>query len=233
MSRKKMMGILQEFFFVFFRRDFKSRFLRFLQRIYWRYYYWKTQRHLERLRRSGATDYRYPGVNALEKYDDASLFVEVSQCAAERCSQDGFDSLNESEKVLHSLYEFDAEVNNGGFGQWLSCACPNTIIGTLTALKTVGASEMADFVYEICLKLDNLNSSMSLERWNTYLESLPDSFHESLEPLSLRFGELEPEFLRFVYIYTRKHWRAIRPPERPSSDGKQKIKPQPACPAGE
>lgn len=206
------MGVLQQLFFVFFRQQFKSRPLRFLQGLYWRYYYWQTQRHLEKLRRSGAMIYHYPGAETLEKWDDASLFSELSRCARDRCNRDGFASLNEAERVLHCLFLFDAEVCNGGFGQWLYCACPNTISGTLTALMIVGASEMADFVNEICAKAGNIDCSLSLEQWNAHLSSLPDSFHKSLEQSSIGFVEREPEFLCCVYVYARQHLRAVRPP---------------------
>ncbi len=98
----------------------------------------------------------YPTPADVEEWDSPSLFVATGGRALERAHWHGFDSLNDAERILGSLLQFDGDVNNGGFGLWLGSNDPKCLRATAPALHAVGATAMASFIEDIQSKLQAL-----------------------------------------------------------------------------
>jgi hypothetical protein len=149
----------------------------------------------------------YPTPETVAAWDDASLFATVGYHAATRASTYGFDSLNETERVLCCLSELVGEVFNGGFGQWLFNADPQVIGHTAWACQTVDAQSTARLVNEV---LGPLQNPLTADDWWGYLHSLPDEEHQRFETYTGPFTEVEQDLHRCAYRYARERWADLR-----------------------
>ena len=154
----------------------------------------------------------YPTADDVTQWDDASLFAAAGSKAAVRYHRDGFEPLNDTERALCCLYLLEAEVNNGGFGQWIWNICPQAAAATPQVLEQIGATEMAAFVRQVLLALGDLTRLRSHEQWLDHYQSRPDEVHEHLETLTRPFLELEDRFLERAYDFARAHWQGVRAP---------------------
>lgn len=152
----------------------------------------------------------YPTPETAEDWDDASLFAAVGCASTLRHLSDGFEGLNDAERSLCCLYLLEAEVNNGGFGQWIDSLCPHSAAETPRVLQKIGAPEMASFVAEALQPMGDSTRFQSKEEWMEHYLSLPDEVHEHLETLTRPFLELEDHFLKQAYAYARANWEAVR-----------------------
>ena len=152
----------------------------------------------------------YPTPDTAEDWDDASLFATAGCASALRYHKDGFENLNDAERSLCCLYLLEAEVNNGGIGQWIDNVCPHSAAETPRVLQEIGATEMAAFVADALLPLGELTRFQTKEDWVEHYLSLPDEVHEHLETLTRPFLELEDHFLELAYAYTRANWEGVR-----------------------
>jgi hypothetical protein len=152
----------------------------------------------------------YPTPDNVAQWDDASLFAAAGCESTLRYHNEDFEALNHAERSLCCLYLLEAQVNNGGFGQWLWNSGPRAAAETPLVLQTIGATEMASFVVDALLPFGDLTRFKSKDEWCTYYLSCPDEVHEHLETLTQRFLELEDPFLQLAYAYTRTHWKSVR-----------------------
>src|SRR5262245_60775991 len=115
---------------------------------------------------------RFPTAQTVNDWDDASLFSVCGYHAVLRENAEGFDSLNETERVLCCLFLFDNEVNNGGCGQWL-CQCnPKVLAETAAACNKVGAETAALLVEEILRPLNSPRGFSNMKSWEAYMSAL-------------------------------------------------------------
>jgi hypothetical protein len=152
----------------------------------------------------------YPTSADVDEWDFPSLFVATGGRALERAHLHGFDSLNDAERILGCLFQFDGDVNNGGFGLWLGNNDPKCLRATAPALHAIGATAMASFIEVIQSKLQALAHIDSEDEWQQYFEQLPDEYHEEIELLTRPFLELEPAFLDSAYSFARMYWAQVR-----------------------
>ena len=158
----------------------------------------------------------YPTPSTVAEWDDASLFAAAGSESALRYGTDGFEALNDVERSLALLYLLEAEVNNGGFGQWIWSVCPRGAAETPLVLQMIGATDMAAFVSNALLPFGDLTQYATKEEWlDNYLAfadatGYADDLPVPLESLTKPFLELEDSFLLLAYAYTRKHWKNVR-----------------------
>jgi hypothetical protein len=157
----------------------------------------------------------YPTLNTIDDWDDASLFAFVGCQASLLQLEHGFSRLNDVERAMFCFYRLEAEVNNGGFGQWIYSICPQSAAETLRVLQLIGATEMASFVSDVLLLMGDTTRLLSQEEWIDHYMALPDEVHERFDPLSIPFLKLEEHFLELTYAYTRAHWQNVQAPGDP------------------
>ena len=154
----------------------------------------------------------YPTPPDADQWSDASLFAAAGCQAALVYGEHSFDALNDAERSLCCLYLLEAEVNNGGFGQWIWNVCPRAAAETPPVLRAIGAEEMATFVAQVLRELGDLTQLHTKDEWLNHYQSRPDELHEHLETLTRPFLALEDAFLRKAYDYTRVNWQRVRTP---------------------
>ena len=77
-----------------------------------------------------------------DKQLEARLFREWSQLVAE-LERKGFDALSDRQKVFHDIWMLEAELNNGGFAQYMFNSTGDRGLAATEALREVGAHSMA------------------------------------------------------------------------------------------
>jgi hypothetical protein len=73
-------------------------------------------------------------------------FVAISEEIAAKEESTGFDSLTPAEQVFHTVWWFEAELNNGGFDQFFFNSAGDYTSQTIVALERIGASSCAAIV---------------------------------------------------------------------------------------
>lgn len=152
----------------------------------------------------------YPTPDNVAEWDDASLFAAAGSEATLRYRNNGFETLNDAERSLCCLYLLEAEVNNGGFGQWIWNLCPQAATETPRVLQAIGATEMASLVGSALMHFGDLTRFQSKGEWLDHYLSCPEDVHELLEGLIRPFLELEDSFLELAYTYSRAKWQDVR-----------------------
>jgi hypothetical protein len=152
----------------------------------------------------------FPTPGTISGWDDQGLFVATGCESALRYHRDGFETLNDAERSLCCLYLLEAEVNNGGFGQWIYSLCPHAAAETPRILREIGATQMAAFVTDALQPLGDTTGIRSKDEWVEHYHSMPDNVHDHWETLSQQFLQLENRFLEGAHHYARDHWKDVR-----------------------
>jgi hypothetical protein len=152
----------------------------------------------------------FPTADTISEWDDPSLFVATGCEAAIRYHRDGFQSLNQVERTLCCLYLLESEVNNGGFGQWICCLCPQAAAESPGIVLEIGATQLAALLTDALQHLGDTTRIRSKDEWVEHYLSMPDQVHEQWESLTHEFLKLEDRFLQLAHRYARDHWRDVR-----------------------
>ena len=92
-----------------------------------------------------------------------------------------YDALSEPQKVFRVIWELEAEVNNGGFLQYLENSSGQLAAHAAEALRAIGANVMADVVAgaDACSPDDGVRAAA--------VAALPPDRRESLDALDRAF----------------------------------------------
>jgi Domain of unknown function (DUF4375) len=153
---------------------------------------------------------QYPTKENIADWDGSSLTAVLWEQTSNRLHKQGLGSLNHAEQVIHVLMNFDVQFNNGGCGQWLD-QCPGEELRvTPEFLREIDAVGMAEFVEDVYTIAGDAITELEEDLRQHNLAQLPDAFHESIEDLTGRFLEFEPQFLDFLYGFARRNWQKVQ-----------------------
>jgi hypothetical protein len=138
--------------------------------------------------------------------DDASLVASlVEQCIRPVYKRAGGPALNRRQRLLLALFDFDNEVFNGGFEQWLLHVPGELVTMTPRCLSEIGADEMAALV-DVALKaFRGEGPDVAEEQCHEQLLNLPKERRELIAGCDRRFGELEGAMITQLYSFARSH----------------------------
>lgn len=126
---------------------------------------------------------------------------EVSEAVWAREREHGYAGLTGPERVFLCVWNLEAEVNNGGFGQYFDNSAGDHAAATPAALRSLGADEMAELVERAMALFGPAGPPADREaRWAA-MESLPDGIREEWSELDDLFCSLalpEAELRAFV-----------------------------------
>lgn len=131
---------------------------------------------------------------------------QVSEAVWAREEEHGYAGLTDAERVFLCVWSLEAEVNNGGFGQYFDNSAGDHAADTPQALRRLGADEMAGLVERALAPFGAAGPPAEREaRWAA-LESLPESVREEWRELDGLFCSLvspETELRAFVETHRR------------------------------
>lgn len=119
--------------------------------------------------------------------DNQALILQLADILFE-ASKAGWDRLTYAEQVFLSVWELEAELNNGGFNQYFFNSAGDHAAQVSTALRSIGANNVAAIVDRA---LATFGENFSEDR-DARREGL-----ESIDPDSDLFDTLDAEFLAY------------------------------------
>jgi hypothetical protein len=117
---------------------------------------------------------------------------------------DRIDLLNEQQKVLYLILNWEREMNNGGFSQFFYNSAGNHAHATPAALKTVGAHRMADILQRA---IEQFPDSKVPTDWGQRQELVLE-MEDTAEP---EWEKLDKEFYAYpddLYKLNMAYWAA-------------------------
>jgi hypothetical protein len=141
----------------------------------------------------------------LQTWDGASLIVAlVEQRVRPRYNTNGMAGLNQTERVLLSVFEFDNEVCNGGFGQWMSHVAGDLISITPACLCDIGAEDVTVLVQRVLAEFGAASPSVDYWEREQQIFSLPESANQIFLEADMAFNGLEQGMLSRFYGFARE-----------------------------
>jgi hypothetical protein len=107
--------------------------------------------------------------------------------ALARLEADGYASLSAIERLLVAIWWLEADVNNGGFEQYYFNSGGDFATMAPSALREIGAHEMARIVDEANAHFGPVGPSTSRDDRQVALERIRDAHPDAFELLNARF----------------------------------------------
>jgi len=121
-----------------------------------------------------------------------------------------FDALSVPESVFRAVWELEAEVNNGGFHQYLFNSSGKLARFALSALRAVGAAQTAS-ILELAISVIGADVQWSDDAARQErLVALPDEAVEELKDLDHAFFGYPDNLTALLYNYVCAHRAQFR-----------------------
>ena len=123
-----------------------------------------------------------------------------------------YAALSPSERVFRSVWELEAQVNNGGFEQYFWNSSGRLAAHVPEALRAIGASHMAAIVDEAIAAVGADLPLMDDEQRQARVNDLAPAVRERLETLDQRFFSYPDKLTELLYAYVCSHRNVIGAP---------------------
>ncbi len=154
-------------------------------------------------------------INNSKKEDNNSSILELFEISdpVEFVNEIGFyysnwdfSKLNDFEKTVSTIWELEAEVNNGGFHQYFSNSAGNNAIFTLESLEKVGSKKFKKILEDAILffpendfPVDRINRIEIMDKGNK------EETERGFDKLDSRFSEYEEDIHKMIFDFCVKH----------------------------
>jgi hypothetical protein len=142
-----------------------------------------------------------PSNDDLASWDAASRLVALVDRARPRYQRGGLACLNEAERTLLALFDFDNEVCHGGFGQWLFQTPQDVIAITPECLARIGETEVLRLVRSILGELGSDALVTEWPEWEQHFHRMPEGFWERIAAYDRACGPLERGLVKRLWSY--------------------------------
>ena len=135
--------------------------------------------------------------------DPVAIVLDLFPITQERLAEVGFDGLHPAARLLFCLVEFDQEVQNGGFIQYLGNSSGDRAAATRAALETLGATQSLALLDEVVARIGpkSMDSDRSVRA--TVIDALGEEEYDEIDELNDAYYE-DPDGL-FAAIVTHCH----------------------------
>jgi hypothetical protein len=148
----------------------------------------------------------------LARFDPAGRFLCLAERARLRYQRSGFTGLNDAERTVLALFEFDNETCNGGFGQWLY-QTPMELVAILPeCLARVGEVTVLEHVRAIFDELGPAALRLGQRDWEEHLGQMPEAFWQQVGARDRAVGPLERGMIERIWAYAETVVSQLRAP---------------------
>jgi hypothetical protein len=134
----------------------------------------------------------------------AADYPESYDAVSKKYEDKGFSSLNEKEQAIYSIWWLEAEVNNGGFHQYLWNSAGDHSSSALISLKSIGAIKTANLLEKAIEIAFNSKLPISREDRQSQLEVDEDVKMDKLGELDSEFYNYSEDFYKMLDVYVAK-----------------------------
>jgi hypothetical protein len=135
---------------------------------------------------------------------ERALFAAWDQIRARELEL-GRDGLAHADRVFVAIWDLEAQVNDGGFHQWLFNSTGDRAVETVAALREVGASDAAALCERVFALLPAGRPSPDHGARQQQLEDAGDDFEDACSELDDELSDLEDDLRDRLYSYLRAH----------------------------
>jgi hypothetical protein len=153
-----------------------------------------------------------PSNDELATWDPASRLVALVERTRPRYERHGLESLNGAERTLLALFDFDSEICNGGFGQWLFNTQTDLIAITPECLERIGEEHMLPLVRSVLNELQLGALMLDSGKWLDYLQEQPEEFWHMVTDVDKSYVPFERRMLERLWSYAEAVARQVRLP---------------------
>ena len=121
-----------------------------------------------------------------------------------------FEELAVAEQVFRAVWDLEADVNNGGFGQYYSNSSGDTAFAVVDALKKLGALDAAEIVAEANAVFPHALPPVERDRRQEILRALKPEQTAGLERLDERFFAYPDDLTELLFAYVSKNAAQIQ-----------------------
>ncbi len=137
-----------------------------------------------------------------DHFDEVMEYVDN---ATETYFRSGISALNHHELVMLSIWQLEAEVNNGGFWQYYWNSCGELAKEVVNSLKEIGAKETASIVEVANSNFPNSDPPKDREKRQGLLEKLENAGKLKLDSLDTEFYEYPCDLTELMYQYMQNN----------------------------
>jgi len=137
-----------------------------------------------------------------DHFDEVMEYVDK---ATDKYFESGLLALNHHELVLMSIWQLEAEVNNGGFNQYYWNSAGDLAQDVVGFLKEIGASETASIAEAANSNFPNSSPPKDREERQDQLEELENKGILKLDSLDEEFYEYPCDLTELMYQYKVKN----------------------------
>jgi hypothetical protein len=142
---------------------------------------------------------------ALSHGSDSDFAIAMSNLVYAREATVGFCALTEPEKVVFCLDKLEQEVNNGGFVQYFRNSSGDNSAETPSALRALGASEVASIVEKALELFPHHQPSRNRDKREEQMDSWGPEEQDALARLDKAFLAYPEPLAQLERAYVQKH----------------------------
>lgn len=149
---------------------------------------------------------------ATDKQEMNRRLIELSESPSSRFWRVNYQDLSTPERVFLLIWEFESEVNNGGFHQYFHNSSGAGAPHVVEALKTIGAQATATIAQRA------LNTVNPVTTWSrdadrqASIKALPSATRQTLEELDQEYYACREDLTPLLYRYVAEHRAEIGAP---------------------
>ena len=116
-----------------------------------------------------------------------------------------FEELSPAEQVFRSVWELEAEVNNGGFDQYFFNSPGGASTAAVQALQRIGARSAAEIVHRAISQFPGGQPPRDPKQRRSILEAIGVTHAELLEQLDTEFLRYPDDLTELLHSYVVRH----------------------------
>jgi len=137
--------------------------------------------------------------------DKNTFLIELSESERVQLGRDPFAAQRLPQKVFSSIWQVEAEVNNGGFAQYFFNSSAETAHFVAEALETIGAPQTADICRRAIAVAFPAGLPANPEEISKAAEDFPDTVRDALFGLDGEFYKYPHNLSDLLYAYVAAH----------------------------
>jgi hypothetical protein len=142
--------------------------------------------------------------------DKNKYLIALSENPATQFWKISYEELTAPEKVFVSVWELEAEVNNGGFLQYFFNSSGDNAKHSVCALERIGATNVAALFKQANSVFANGLPSSDSEICRPQVEKLSEEQKKFLDELDQKFYKRSDNLTELLYDFVTKNQREIR-----------------------
>jgi hypothetical protein len=156
-----------------------------------------------------------PVHEVLATSDDTTFAIELSNLVFYREAAIGFEKLTDAEKTAFLIDQLEREVNNGGFIQFFTNSSGDHAGETPTALRSIGADQMAGIVEEALVPFEWVGPSSDPQVRSEQLDQLGEAAEAVWSECDSKFYEYPENLAGLLRTFVAAHQQEFGPPIPP------------------